>query len=115
MIKSPRERQKSPYPVSYAGQPAEGQSLRPGFLLPFGYRHFASWVFLPPLMIWAFLAVGLPDTTSYPDIIGIITLRTSETRPVRTPPLPRDGGVLPADWTSSAGACRFPATSPLPH
>lgn len=92
-----------------------GPVITPRFPVAFRLPAFASWVFLPPLMIWAFLAVGLPDTTSYPDIIGIITLRTSETRPVRTPPLPRDGGVLPTDWTSSAGACRFPATSPLPH
>jgi hypothetical protein len=41
----------------------------------------------------AFLTVGLPSADTHPDLIGIVTLHTGETRPGRTPPIPRDGGV----------------------
>jgi len=41
----------------------------------------------------AFLTVGLPSADTHPYLIVIVTLHTGETRPGRTPPIPRDGGV----------------------
>jgi hypothetical protein len=63
----------------------------------------------------AFLTVGLPNTTACPDPFGFSTFRTSQIRPGRAPPAPRDGGVHPAGRTSPVGACRFPAASPRPQ
>jgi hypothetical protein len=50
-----------------------------------------------PAAGFAFLTVGLPGADTHPDLIGIVTLHTGETRPGRTPPIPRDGGVPPAN------------------
>jgi len=50
---------------------------------------FASRVILFPPGDWAFLAVGLPGTTSRLDPDGVTTFRTCEIRPVWVPPLPR--------------------------
>jgi hypothetical protein len=58
-------------------------------------------VILPPLGVWAFLAVGLPSTLkAHADPIGVATFHTSETRPGWVPPLPRGRRCSPAGTTS---------------
>ena len=57
---------------------------------------FASWAILFPPGSWAFLTVGLPDALTAPDPDGVSTFRTHEIRPGWVPPIPRDGGALPA-------------------
>jgi hypothetical protein len=73
---------------------------------------FASRVIPIPPRSSAFLTVGLPDPTSGPDPVGVITFHTYELRPGWVPPLPRGRRCSPGEVTSFAGACRFPAASP---
>jgi hypothetical protein len=51
---------------------------------------FASWAILCPLRNSTFLAVGLPAMMSRPDLNGVAMFHTSEIRPGRAPPIPRD-------------------------
>jgi hypothetical protein len=79
------------------------------FRVPAAFRPpaFASWTILFPLRSWAFLAVGLPDTSGVRTPAGVATFRTCEIRPGWAPPLSRDGGALPL----GARPLTAPATS----
>jgi hypothetical protein len=82
------------------------------FPVAFRPPSLASRVIHPPLGDWAFLAVGLPDTTLCRDPIGVS--RSTRTRYDRGGCLlyPGDGGAPSAGQDAPADACRFPAASP---
>ncbi len=64
--------------------------MRPGFLLPFGRRH---WLLGPSCPAEDFrLPHGRP-TSCWLDLNGVSTFRTHETRSGRVPSLPRGGGA----------------------
>ena len=58
---------------------------------------FASWAILFPPGSSASLTVGLPDACRHRTSTGFPRSARSEIRPGWVPPLPRDGGALPAD------------------
>jgi hypothetical protein len=60
------------------------------FPVAFQLPAFASWAILCPLRISAFLAVGPPVMILRPDLNGVAMFHTSEIRPGRVPPIPRD-------------------------
>jgi hypothetical protein len=70
---------------------------------------FASRVILFPPGTWAFLAVGLPATTRWPDPDGVSTFRTCEIRPGWVPPLPRGRRCSP--WPDAVPGQRLPHLS----
>ncbi len=79
---------------------------------------FASRVIPVPPGIWAFLTVGLPDTTRVPDPVGVTTFHTHELRPGWVPPRPRGRRCSPGRMPCPTGACRITAAcpnTPLPH
>jgi hypothetical protein len=70
---------RRPYPAGYARRPRRERPCCPGFPLPFGAPALASWTVLRPPRSWASLTVGLPGLS--PDLDGVVTFRTAETRP----------------------------------
>ena len=85
-----RVRAAARYPAGYAGRPAEGRPLCPGFPSPYGAPAFASWAScsrqglgpsLPPAYRRRLAALPDPD--------GVSTFRMREQRPGWAPPRPR--------------------------
>jgi hypothetical protein len=60
------------------------------FPVAFQLPAFASRAILYPLRISTFLTVGLLAMVLRPDLNGIAMFHTSEIRPGRAPPIPRD-------------------------
>ena len=92
-----------------------GPAILPRFPVAFRPPAFASQVILSPLGDWAFLTVGLPATDVRRTPTGLP--RSTRTRYDRGGCLLYPGAAVlnPADWKSSAGACRFTAASPAPR
>jgi hypothetical protein len=100
------------YPASYPARPAEGPTICPGFLSPFGHRRsllgssFSRW------------GTGPSSRSAYrhlspgPDPIGVP--RSTRTRHDRVgcPLNPGDGGALTTDAENPVAACRIPAACP---
>jgi len=92
-----------------------GRSQRPGFLLPFGHRRSLAGSSCARWGVGPSSRSACRTPHARPDPNGVVTSHTSETRPGWVPPRSRDGGALPADKESPAGACRFPTASPPPR
>jgi hypothetical protein len=107
------------YPAGYPRHPAEGaRTCHLGFPLPFGHRRSLLGSSQSRPGIWAFLTVGLPDTTRVPDPVGVTTFHTHELRPGWVPPRPRGRRCSPGRMPCPTGACRITAAcpnTPLPH
>ena len=103
-------RASGPYPASYAGRPLEEPAVMSRFPAAFRPPAFASWVILSPAAGFR-LPHGRPTECRHsPGPHRGSHVPHEEIRPGWAPPIPRDGGVLPADQASSAA----PAASQRP-
>ncbi len=107
----------SPYPASYPRPLAEVPASGPGFLSPFGHRHwlvgssFARWDTPPSSRTTHRTTARTPN--------GIVTFHTIKIRPGRVPPIPRGrrchltGTGLPVSVGRFPAACPTPAPVPI--
>jgi len=79
-----------------AGGGADPHALR--FPAAFQQPALASRAIPHPPGDWAFLTVGLPDTTSCPDPDGVTTFHTCKIRPGRAPPISRGRRYSPGRY-----------------
>jgi hypothetical protein len=79
-----------------AGGGADPHALR--FPAAFRLPALASRAIPYPPGNWAFLTVGLPDTTSCPDPDGVTTFHTCKMRPGRVPPISRGRRYSPGRY-----------------
>ena len=79
-----------------AGGGADPHALR--FPAAFRLPALASRAIPYPPGDWAFLTVGLPDTTSCPDPDGVTTFHTCKMRPGRVPPISRGRRYSPGRY-----------------
>lgn len=89
--------------------------MPPRFPASFRPPALASWAILRPLEDRAFLTVGLPETSSFPDSNGVVTFHTSEIRPGWVPPIPRGRRCSPDRhrvFRSASAAFQRPVLDP---
>ena len=116
----PRQRPFGPghqarYPASYPGRPAEEPATSSRFPAAFRPPAFASWASCsrPGLGLPHGRLTGRQHWRPDPD--GVSTFHTRETRPGWVPPLPRDGGALPAGRTSRPAPAASQRPVPAPR